>query len=43
MFFHVLGLSSELLDYREESQKYRLSFFLRCLRLILEKKYIKLW
>jgi hypothetical protein len=42
MFFHVLGISSEMLEYIEENQKYHFCFFLRCLRLILEKKYIQI-
>ena len=35
MLFHVLGMSPEMLEYIEVS----FLFFLRCLRLILEKKY----
>ncbi len=43
MFFHDLSLSLEMLLLgEEENQKYHFSFFFRCLRLILEKKYIEL-
>lgn len=38
IFFHVLGLSSELLEYIEENQKYHFGIFVKMFKINIRKK-----